>query len=133
MLIDFVKQEQSQEFGVSQGLYAGLMGQKTQRKTKGNRTRGISGMRKRKKSKKTVQEDPIPKHVLKFQDELFKLFSKYAVFKNKEPKLNNFKFIKLLQDASIVKITSRLEKIKRSPKRKSNQTEECKSKVLSNN
>lgn len=130
MLIDFVKQEQSQEFGVSQGLYAGLMGPKTHRKTRGNKGRSTSAMRKRKKSKKTVQEDPIPKHVLKFQDELFKLFSKYAVFKNKEPKLNNFKFIKLLQDASIVKITSRLEKIKRSPKRKSKQTEDCRKNIF---
>jgi hypothetical protein len=130
MLIDFIKQDSQIEFADSQGLYAGLMGPKISRK-KG--TRGTSALRKKtKKKKKIVEDDPIPKYVLKFKDELFKLFSKYAVFRNKEPKLNNFKFIKLLQDAEIVKITSRLEKIQHSPNRKIKNSEHGKYTIFGN-
>lgn len=115
MLIDFVKQEQHLDMASSQNLYEGLMGPRAPRERMQGKSRGASALKKKKR--KTVPRDVVPEYVLKFKEELFKLFSKYAVFRNKEPKLNNFKFIKLLQDANIVKITSRLEKLGPSPPR----------------
>jgi hypothetical protein len=125
MLIDYVKQDPMFEMADSQNLYAGLMGPKGTLKKRPLKSRGIGGTKRKNRSRTpTKKEEPVPKYVLQFKDELFKLFSKYAVFRNKEPKLNNFKFIKLLQDANIVKITSRLEKLQPSPPKNRKQMNE---------